>query len=343
MELDGIRLRRLTKHGLIRPLDRLEAVRRLCGIQAQFTSCAAHALRIRCSDWEAGGDGLVRNWSLRGTMHIFAESDLPLFIRAEDYRKNDWDDKNFWNSRPDWALTPARQSFFTELIMEALADGPRPRDELRELCRAAGMTEAEAGSMFHSWGGGIRQLCERGFANYSADGKRQLQAAPLFEPLPESEAKLELVRRYFEYYGPATLRDAAHFFGTSQTEVKKLLPKLPVNVRELDRKMYFSLGDEELDCDMPSCVFLAGFDQLMLGYEKRDSLFLDPEYLRGIFNLAGIVRPALLFNGKVVGRWGRKGRRLRLEFFGSSSGAIKAAAAEAAERLWDDISALEFV
>lgn len=343
MELDGIRLRRLTKHGLVRPLDRLEAVRRLCGIQAQFTSCAAHALRIRCSDWEAGGDGLVRNWSLRGTMHIFAESDLPLFIRAEDYRKNDWDDKNFWNSRPDWALTPARQSFFTELIMEALADGPRPRDELRELCRAAGMTEAEAGSMFHPWGGGIRQLCERGFTNCSADGKKQLRAAPLFEPLPESEAKLELVRRYFEYYGPATLRDAAYFFGTSQTEVKKLLPKLPVSVREIDRRMYFSLGAEEPDCDMPGCVFLAGFDQLMLGYEKRESLFLDPEYLRGIFNLAGIVRPALLFNGKVVGRWGRKGRRLRLEFFGSSSGAIKAAAAEAAERLWDDISALEFV
>ena len=81
----------------------------------------------------------------------------------------------------------------------------------------------------------------------------------------------------------------------------------------------------------------------MLGYEKRESLFLDPEHLRGIFNLSGIVHPALLIDGKVAGRWGRKGRRLRLEFFGSSSGAIKAAAAEAAERLWDDISALEFV
>ena len=208
---------------------------------------------------------------------------------------------------------------------------------------SAGETEAEAGSMFHPWGGGIRQLCERGFTNCSADGKKQLRAAPLFEPLPESEAKLELVRRYFEYYGPATLRDAAYFFGTSQTEVKKLLPKLPVSVREIDRRMYFSLGAEEPDCDMPGCVFLAGFDQLMLGYEKRESLFLDPEHLRGIFNLSGVVHPALLIDGKVAGRWGRKGRRLRLEFFGPASGAAKAAAAEAAERLWDDISALEFV
>lgn len=343
MERDGIRLRRLAKHGLIKPLDRLEAVRRLCGIQAQFISCAAHALRIRCSDWQAGGEGLVRNWTLRGTMHIFAESDLPLFIRAEGYRKNDWGGKNFWNSRPDWALTPERQSFFTELIMEALADGPKPRDRLRELCLAAGMTEAEAGSMFHPWGGGIRQLCERGFTNCSADGKKQLLAAPLFEPLPESEAKLELARRYFEYYGPATLRDAAYFFGTSQTEVKKLLPELPVSVRELGGRMYFSLGAEEPDGDMPRCIFLAGFDQLMLGYEKRESLFLAPEHMRGIFNLAGVVHPALLIDGKVAGRWSRKGRRLRIELFISPSGAVKAAAAEAAERLWDDIAALEFV
>lgn len=343
MERDGIRLRRLAKHGLIKPLGRLEAARRLCGIQAQFTSCAAHALRIRCSDWEDGGEGLVRNWSLRGTMHIFPESDLPLFIRAEEYRKNEWGGRSFWNSRPDWALAPERQSLFTELIMEALADGPMTREELKELCRAGGMTEAEEGSMFHPWGGGIRQLCERGFINCSADGKKLLRAAPPFEPMPESEAKLELARRYFEYYGPATVKDAAYFFGASQTEVKKLLTKLPVSSCELDGRVYFSLGAEEPDGDMPGCVYLAGFDQLMLGYEKRESLFLDPEHMRGIFNLAGIVHPALLIDGKVAGRWSRKGRRLRLELFASSSEAVKAAAAEAAERLWDDIAALEFV
>ena len=35
------------------------------------------------------------------------------------------------------------------------------------------------------------------------------------------------------------------------------------------------------------CLFLGGFDQLMPGYEKKDSRYLPKEYLRGIFNLVG--------------------------------------------------------
>lgn len=108
MELEEIRLQRLANHGLISPMGRLDAARRLCGIQAQFASYAWHALRIRCPDVEKGGEGLVRNWTLRGTMHIFPESDLPLYIRAEGYRSNEWGGRNFWNSRPDWALEPGR-------------------------------------------------------------------------------------------------------------------------------------------------------------------------------------------------------------------------------------------
>ena len=291
MELEEIRLRRLANHGLISPLERLEAARRLCGIQAQFMSYAQHALRVRCSDWERGGEGLVKNWTLRGTLHVFTESDLPLFIRAENYRKNEWSGQSFWNSRPDWALTPERQSRFTEVVLEALAGGPKTRDELKSACRAEGMTEAETGSMFHPWGGGVRQLCERGFINYDAGEKKEFCLAPAFEPLPESEAKLELAKRYFEFYGPATVKDAAYFFGTSQAEVKKLLSQLPVTAQGLGGRTYFRIGGEEPERDIPRCIFLAGFDQLMLGYEKRESLFLRPEHLRGIFNLAGIVLP----------------------------------------------------
>lgn len=342
MELEEIRIRRLANHGLISPLERLEAARRLCGIQAQFMSYAQHALRVRCSDWERGGEGLVKNWTLRGTLHVFTESDLPLFIRAENYRKNEWSGQSFWNSRPDWALTPERQSRFTEVVLEALAGGPKTRDELKSACRAEGMTEAETGSMFHPWGGGVRQLCERGFINYAAGEKKEFCLAPAFEPLPESEAKLELAKRYFEFYGPATVKDAAYFFGTSQAEVKKLLSQLPVTAQGLGGRTYFRIGGEEPERDIPRCIFLAGFDQLMLGYEKRESLFLRPEHLRGIFNLAGIVLPALLLRGEVAGRWKKKGRRLCIEPFSPLGAGDRAAVAEAAQALWGSFAALEF-
>lgn len=56
-------------------------------------------------------------------------------------------------------------------------------------------------------------------------GRREegLPGRAVFEPLPEEESKLELARRYFEAYGPATVKDAAYFFGVSQAEVRRYL------------------------------------------------------------------------------------------------------------------------
>ena len=60
--------------------------------------------------------------------------------------------------------------------------------------------------------------------------------------------------------------------------------------------------------DVPDCVFLAGFDQLMLGYEKKESVFLHQEHLRGIFNRSGIVLPCLLLDGQAAGQWKVSGK-----------------------------------
>lgn len=272
MDIEEIRLRRLAGQHLIATADTLSVVRDLCGVQAQFMSNALHALRIRSSEPE--GDGLVKNWTIRGTVHVFAESDLPLFIRAGDYRKNEWSDPNWWNSRPDWALGPERQRYLSDVVLAALAEGPRTREELRELCRAEGMTQAEEGSMFHPWGGGLRQLCERGFMHYAASERKEFHLSPVFEPIPEDEAKLELAKRYFTHYGPATVKDAAYFFGTTQTEVKKWLRSLPAEAVECGGRTYYYIGSEcNSGADIPGCIFLAGFDQLMLGYEKKRASF----------------------------------------------------------------------
>ena len=50
----------------------------------------------------------------------------------------------------------------------------------------------------------------------------------------------------------------------------------------------------------------------MLGYEKRSNPFLPEEALRGVFTLAGIVRPSVLLDGKIVGVWKRRGKAAEL-------------------------------
>lgn len=349
MTVEELKIRQLTNQYLITPADKMTVVRDLCGVQAQFMVNAMHSLKIRSTDYDEQtvADGLVKNWSVRGTVHVFAESDLPLFIRCnngESYRKNEWGGYTFWNNeRRVWALTPERQKYFANIIVSAVAEKPYTRDELKILCRSHGMDAEEEDSMFEAWGGGIRELCERGFMHYVVREKKAYIASPEFKPIPEQEAKLEIARRYFTNMGPATIRDAMYYMGAKQAEVKNWLKILPVEAVECDGKTYYYIPNgKSYDKEIPLCIFLAGFDQLMLGYQKKESIYLPQEHLRGIFNLAGIVMPPVLLNGTVVGKWKRKNNKLAVTLFEAVSAQDKKVIRDTAEKLWSDISKITF-
>ena len=349
MTKEELKLRQITNQYLINTAPKLQVVQDLCGVQAQFMTNALHSLKIRCNDYDEAtvADGLVKNWTVRGTVHVFAEKDLPLFIHCNngaDYRKNEWNGYSFWNQRDTWALTPERQSFLSEVILNALKKEPCTREELKEICRENGMTESEESSMFDQWGGGIRELCERGFMNYVVQEKKAFCLSPEFIPVPEEEAKLELARRYFTNFGPATIHDAMYYFHVPAAQVKQWMKELPLQETECDGKIYYFIENgKAYNYDIPDCLFLAGFDQLLLGYEKKESLYLPQEHLRKIFNLAGIVMPSLMINGQIVGKWKQKNGKLSVELFDKINEKEKKAVKEKAELLWDNLKKIEFL
>ena len=273
MDQETLKLRRLFAQYLLAPDSRLPVVRAMDGFQAQFLSNAMHAMRLRSADPDAGyaADGLVKSWTLRGTMHLFAEADLPLFLHDGcRYHSRDWTVPSFWNQRPDWALTPQRQAYFSDLIVDTLTQGPMTREALKVRCRAAGMTEAEEASMFHPWGGGIRELCERGFLCGTASEEKAFRLCPPFVPMAREDALQEQLRRYLASFGPVSLRDAAYFFALPQARLRALLMQLPVSADSFDGQTLYSLDDgREAGDALPDCLLLAGFDPLMLGYEKK--------------------------------------------------------------------------
>lgn len=344
MTINEIKLRRLANHYLIDKGNKQNVVKDLCGIQAQFMQNAIHALKIRCSDFDDKtiSDGLVKNWTLRGTVHVFSEDDLPLFLNCnngKDYRKNEWRGYSFWNQRDKWALSPERQKFFSDIILAALSDNVKTRDELKEICRQNGMTQTEEDSMFDPWGGGIRELCERGFINYTVKEKKEYRTSPEFDPLPKANAEIELARRYFTNYGPATIHDAQYFFKTTATKVKEWLKVLPIESIVCNNKTYFFIDNGKVyNKNIPKCIFLAGFDQLMLGYEKKESLILKQEHIRSIFNLAGIVMPSILLNGEIVGKWKKKNGTFSAEIFENLNSSDCKLIKDSAEELWKDIT-----
>lgn len=316
MDVQEIKLRQMQNNVLIAPADGRAVVQGLCGLQAQFFPNACHALSIRSKNAPETLPHLMKNWTLRGTVHLFHEADLPLFLAGcgETYRLNAWTETSWWNQRPGWALSPKRQQYFTALLLEALEGGPLTREEMKALCHKNGITEGEANSFFDPWGGGIREMCERGFMHYLPREEKIFALTPRVQPLSPEEAEQELARRYFTFYGPATLHDIMYFFRIPRKKAEKWMAALPLSSAACEGRTYY-FQDTPLPEKMPPCHFLAGFDPLLMGHEKKESLFLPPEHLRKIFNLAGIVMPSLLIDGRIRGKWKEKNGLLSIALF----------------------------
>lgn len=333
MTLQELQALRLVHQHLLSPVDCLAAARNLCGFQAQFLNHALHALRLRTH--APSVDGMVKSWTLRGTMHLFPEEDCSLYFHRQGIPEDVCDTAWYqWCAGRQQANTPQRERFFARLIVEAIAQGVDTRESLRLHCRDHGMTDEEEARLFHSWGGVLRELAELGLIALKVQEEKAYQLLPTFPAISERTASVKLMERYLLHYGPVTLRDAAYFFHASQRQVKEWLKELPTNSFTIDDRTYFQLQQQDVQTVLPDCLLLAGFDPLMLGYRKEDNPFLPPEHLRGIFTLTGIVHPAILLQGRVVGRWKHKDGLFSATLFESLAEREKGMIGEAAEKLW---------
>ena len=333
MTTEEVKLHRLSRQHLLRPVSTQTAVRDLCGVQAQYLSHALHGLFLRCG--EVDTRGLIKSWTLRGTMHLFAADDLPLFLhegRTHFLRPQD-------TLQTDDRVDRSRKAWFAQIILEAIGSGVQSREALKLLCRKQGMTDAEESSLFDPWGGIIRALCEEGSICHKVQQEKAYILCPAFTPLDRDCARLELLRRYFHHFGPAAVSDAACFFGWTQGDIKTLLPGLDVESISIAGKTMFHIPSPDPASDIPRCVFLAGFDQLMLGYRKTENPFLPTAHLQDIFTRSGIVRPAVLVDGTVKGYWNLKNRRLLIQTFEPLE---QSPIREAAENMWNDLNQIEF-
>lgn len=319
---------------LTQPADRLTVGAGLCGLQAQYGANALHSLRLRSGRVDT--DGFVKAWTLRGTLHLFPASDLPLYIPAAGVEGIFDTPYGQWLYDGHCQVSKDRMLFFARLLAGALCDTPIPRDELKDLCRTNGMTADEEERVFSGWGGVIRLLAESGVLCVSADVNRAYIRCPVLPSIPREQAEQALMERYVRHYGPVTLHDAMYFFRWTQKKIRDLLTALPVQTLTCQGRTYYYLQQPDVLPPLPRCVFLAGFDPLLLGYEKKESLYLPPAYRKRIFNNTGIVFPALLVDGVIRGRWKEQPRRIDVELFEPLSRPLQKALEKEAARLWPD-------
>ena len=122
----------------------------------------------------------------------------------------------------------------------------------------------------------------------------------------KEKAKILLIEKFLESFGPATLKDIAWWSGFSQKESKKILEEIKtIDVgdglllleREAEDFENFKVGEESL-------LLMSGCDQYIITYKySMCPRFVNQEYLKKIYGEYGELHNPILRNGRIIGRW----------------------------------------
>lgn len=281
-----------------------EVVGHLLAVQAQDGRGARLAVRSRsvglaASDVDDALDRgeLVVSWLNRGTLHL---------VRAEDY----------WWLHP--LTTPRLRTTSTrrlrmegvdadsvpraiDVIVTAVTEGPKTRDDLRVLLDRAGIVTAGQ-ALVHLL---LAATLEGHLVRGPMVGKDQafvsveawLGRPPAEKPREEGLALL--AARYLAGHAPATGEDLANWAGITVRDARQALA---------DAADAPAPGHN----GRPEPRLLGPFDPLLHGWKSREP-FVGP--YKTVVTTNGVFRPVALVDGRAVGTWGLRAGVVTIQLF----------------------------
>ncbi len=286
--------------------------RELLGLHCWFHRNVAFSALIRGADIAGWKHALTKTWLYRGTLHGAVYGELPKLLSL--HKGESWPARYYGEKL---VRTVAEE------VLRYMEDGVYSRAEMRRIF-ASRYEPKIVEAMFSPWGGvfvhlaGLGQVAFRDMASRDFD---LIDAEPIYTP---EEVLPELFRRYLQAYGPATLDDAAWFFGFLR-EDKKILQTLPLDAYErleLGKKVYYHCGERSHMADIPAYNLLSGFDPVVVSYTERGAV-LPPEYKSRVILKSGICLPTIAVRGKIAGIWNIKNGGPVIEFFEKQPGRIE--------------------
>jgi winged helix DNA-binding protein len=344
---DAARRLRLRAQRLVEPAgaDVGDLVRHLVGVQAQDVRASRLALRPRSDGLTAAAvrracneeRSVVRSWTMRGTLHMVAAEDLRWLAALLGPRH----DARLAGRRNALGLGEQLVARALPAVRRALAGGPLTRLDLIEAVARRGVPVGEGQAGAHlAMLGALRGVLVRG-----PDTDREEPTLALLDDwLPRAgrapaDPAAELAVRYLAAHGPAAPEDLAAWAGLPIGEARTAFSRIAGRISgvAMPHGSAWLLRRAPVADDAPRgphVRLLGAFDGLLLGYRNR-ALVLEPRHARRIQAGGGIVRPAVIVDGRVVATWRqqRLGRRLRVivEPFALGEAALPALAAEAAD------------
>jgi len=317
MTAEQILRRRMHGLYLSRKCDDIEELsRELLGLHCWFHRNVAFSALIRGANLMGWKTSLVKTW-IHHALHGVAPDDLPALLAVHG---------GPWR----WGETYRE---IADIAMGLMEDGVCSRAEMRLIfAEDYNYDKRTIDRALSPWGGVFCELARLGkvaFRDMTSRDFDLIDAEPTQTP---GEVLPGLFRRFLAAYGPATLADAAWFFGLGRGR-KQELSALELNEYasfEHNKAIYYYIDDHADMGDIPALTLLSGFDPLIVSYTDRSAV-LPPEYKSAVIMKSGICLPTIAIDGRVAGLWNIKKGEPAVEFFTAQPKKIRDAALEWAE------------
>lgn len=339
---------RLKHHSIV------EATSRIGGVQAQVMSAAELSLwartdglrheHIQTALWE--DHTLLKTWAMRGTLHLIAANDLPLFAAARS--ELGW---GSWEAYFEYYKVSKEQyEAYFAAAPEVLGTEPMTREQfagaISQHINVPHLREVLAGS---NWGSPLKPIAFRGDLCFGPSTGRNVtfvnpaQWIGKHQEYEPQEAFAEIARRYLTAYGPATAKDLALWWGGSLSKVKKILKSMGDELETVDVGGRESIALRSTIKDMqntePSNAvnLLPMFDTYVIGTGRDIEELLPMQFKARVFRPQGWITATVLVGGAIRGTWEYKTAKdqttVTVKMFAPATPQIKKGIAVEAERL----------
>jgi hypothetical protein len=312
--------RRLERHALAVPADTVAGVvSAICGAHAQVASAAELSVGLRVAGatratvrqalWT--DRTLVKTRGPRGTVHLLAAADLPMWTGALSATPA----PPYEQGRD--LLTPEQTEQVVGAIADALRDAELTTAELTEQVVArtgpwAGERVMEAfQDRWPRWIAAMGAATRRGAMCFGPNrGRATTYTSPArwlpgFAPTTGPDALAELVRRYLYAYGPATPAHFAQWLSVPRRWATDLFESLELEQVTVEgAPAWVAAGDTDFPSDGPTGVWLLPyFDAYQVGCHPRELLFPADAAGRALAGGQAGNYPVLVVDGAVAGVW----------------------------------------
>lgn len=301
--------------------------RDICGAQAQLTTAAYlqmwtrnHALRrpeIESALWEKRS--LIKTHLMRQTLHIIPSADFGVYIAAlKSCRVAD-----ALRVMKRFNIDAGEGHSLTPLILDALSQGPLNRTAITAAVRPK-VSQRVRAWMSKVWSITRIPVAEGLLCYGSGEGNeialiRTDHWIKKSKPVADETARAELLRRYLRAYGPATIKDFAHWAGLPAPQVRPLREALGQALCEVSvdgRECLLLRDDLPAIADIASpggCVrLLPHFDPYLLAHREKDHL-LPARHYKKVYRNQGWISSVVLLDGKVAATWAYKLKGTKLQ------------------------------